>query len=111
MRGASPLMFMFDYLTQPALSSRSLGHALENLTVKFSLSLNHPQHFARRKHADEFVVILLLNLLYVQIDFILLSNGLSSRLVVVRVDMAVNTHLVKTGTLFTLHFVKEGKEA
>lgn len=98
------------------ISRRSLDlsvtayHLSESLAVELLFGLNDAKNLSSWQYLTEFQVILLLEFLNLDIQFVLGADGIHAGLVVARVGMAIPLHLVEQQTLLTLHLLVQGEK-
>ena len=68
------------------------------------------EHLAGRKYIHELLVVLLLYLLYLNVDGILFLDSLCTHLIIIGIGVAVSPHLAKERTLLALHLTIEREE-
>lgn len=83
----------------------------EGTAVEFVLSLDDTHQLASGEHPQELLVILLLDFLQLDVNFILLLDGLQTRCIIISIDEAVLPHLIKEGMLLALHLLEKREES
>lgn len=83
----------------------------ESFPVKFLFGFDNSHHLAGRKNLKKFLMIPLLDFLYLDVNIVLHPNGPHARDVIIGVDMAELSHLVEQRPLLALHLPEEGEKA